>query len=407
MSKRIVIIGNSHGAISVVETLRREGFRAKLTLISEEGMSSYSPTALPYLLWEKKKRHKPLRLPQFYQGIEIKEDKAISIDPSRSLVLLQHKKKVYFDRLVIATGASPATLPVKKVEKNHILTLRKIEDLERIEKKAKKSENILIVGAGPIGLHLAQEFSRKKKQVHVVEWKDQILPGFVHPELAHFLKDRFEQRGIQIDLGMSLAEIGEKEVFFSNGKKAKSDLIISAIGIQPNLEVVKGTSITLREGIRVDDRMETNLPGIYACGDVAECHDFFTGESRLNPNVISAAEQGRTVAFSILGKGTPHPGLISINTFNCLGLNLFSLGRFIPETGDRLFEESDKEKNVFKRIVFQNDRLKGMVLLNTPVDGGIYYRLVKEKASLKGFEEKILKDPYLWGKWINEKAFKE
>ena len=181
------------------------------------------------------------------------------------------------------------------------------------------------------------------------------------------------------------------------------DLAIVAVGIRTNLEVVRETSIAVREGILVNERMETCFPGIYACGDVAEYHDFFSGESRLNPNLVSAAEQGRCVAEHLIGKGNPHPGLISINTFHSFGLNLVSLGRFMPEGGDRLFEENDPEKRVYKRMVFRDDQLKGLVFFNAPVDGGIYYRLVRGRVSLGGLEEKLLKDPFLRGKWIAEK----
>ncbi|RPI99114.1 MAG: hypothetical protein EHM36_16500, partial [Deltaproteobacteria bacterium] len=285
-----------------------------------------------------------------------------------------------------------------------VLTLRRIGDLIKIEARARRSRNILIVGAGLIGLHLAQIFSKEKRQVHVIELKDQILPGLVHPGLASLLKDLFEERGIRISLGTGVTEIGEKEATLSNGEKVRMDLGIVAIGIRTNLEALKATPIASREGILVNERMETSVPGIYACGDVAEYRDFFTGESRLNPNLVSAAEQGRCVAEHLLGQGSPHPGLVSINTFNCFGLNLVSLGGFIPEPGERLFEEKDLEKRIYKRLVFREDQLKGVVFFNTPVDGGIYYRLVRERVPLGGMEEKLLKDPFLWGRWIAEKT---
>jgi len=407
MSERVVIIGNSHGAVSVIETLRREGFGGKLALISGEKIPPYSPTALPYLLWEKEKERRPLRPAQFYQGIDVIETKAISIEPEKSAILLLNRKRIRYDRLVIATGASPARLPLEGSTGSPLLTLRKTGDLEEIEKRARKGTKVLVVGAGLIGLHLAQELLKKQKRIHVIELKGQILPGLVHPELALFLKGLFEQKGIRISLVASLSEVRGSKALLSSGEKIDCDLILSAIGIRPNLEITGGTSIIVKEGVLVNEQMETNIPGIYACGDVAEYRDFFNGESRLNPNVVNASDQGRIVGESLTGKKSLHPGLITVNTFNCFGSNLFSLGRFIPDPGDRAFEECDRVKGFFKRIVFTGDRLKGMVLFNTPVDGGIYYRLMREKVSLKGWEEKILEDPYLWGKWISERAFKE
>ena len=406
MSERVVIIGNSHAAVSVIETLRREGFQGKLTLISEGKIPPYSPTALPYLLWEKEKERKPLRPTQFYKGIDIIETKAVSIEPEKSEIFLLNQRKIHYDRLVIATGASPARLSFDGSAESLFLTLRKRADLEEIEKRARNGTNILIVGAGLIGLHLAQELQKKHKRIHVIELKEQILPGLVHPELALFLKGLFEQKGIRISLGANLFKVRGSKALLSNGEEMDYDLILTAIGIRPNLEITMGTSIVVREGVLVNEQMETNIPGIYACGDVAEYRDFFTGESRLNPNVVNASEQGRIVGESLTGKKSFHPGLITVNTFNCFGSNLFSLGRFIPGPGDRVFEECDQGKSFFKRIVFTGDRLKGMILFNTPVDGGIYYRLMREKVSLRGWEEKILEDPYLWGKLIIKRFLK-
>ena len=406
MSDRVVIIGGSHGAISVIETLRRLGFRGKLTLVSEERIPLYSPTALPYLLWDEEKGQRCLRPGEFYQGIKVIEEKAIGIDPGKMAVHLRNGKKVHYDRLVIATGASAADHPIQAHGKNRPLTLRRSSDVFRIETRAKKGRNVLIVGASLIGLHLAQVFSEKGKQVSVIA-RRRMLSGLIHPELADFLKPLFERKGIRISLGVSLSEIGEREVKLSNGETMRTDLVITSVGIRSNVEMIQGTSIAVKEGILVNERMETNLPGIYACGDVAEYRDFFTGENRLNPSVVSAAEQGKCVAEHLMGKGNPHPGLISIHTFNCCGLNLLSLGKLVPEQGDRILEVKDPEKMVYRRLIFSNGNLQGAIFLNTAVDGGIYYRLVREKVPVEGMEEKLLQDPFLWGKRIAEKAFRQ
>jgi NAD(P)H-nitrite reductase large subunit len=406
MSDKVVIIGGSHGAIAVIETLRRLDFRGKLTLVSEEHVPLYSPTALPYLFWDKEKQIRCLRPVEFYQGIDVIEDKAVSVDPGKMVVHLKSGKKVPYDKLVIATGASAVDHPVSTNGKNRVLTLRRMSDVLRIEKKATTGRNILIVGASLIGLHLAQVFAEKGKQVSVIA-RRKMLSSLVPPELADFLKPIYEQKGIRIALGVSLSEISEREVLLSGGEKMPTDLVITSIGIRPNVGLVSDTAIAVKEGIMVNERMETNIPGIYACGDVAEYRDFFTAESRLNPSVVNAAEEGKCVAGQIMGKGTPHPGLISINTFKCCGMNILSLGKLMPAEGDRIFEEKDEDAQVYRRMIFNKGKLQGAVFFNTAVDGGIYYRLVREKVSLTGLEEKLLHDPYLLGKQIAEKTFRD
>jgi NAD(P)H-nitrite reductase large subunit len=405
MLDRVVIVGGSHGAVAVIETLRRLGFQGKITLVSEEPIPLYSPTALPYLLWDKQKGQRYLRPAEFYQGIHVIQEKAIGIDPGKMAVHLQNGKKVRYDRLVIATGASAADHPIQADGKHRPLTLRRSSDVFRIEARAKKSHNVLIVGASLIGLHLGQVFADEGKQVTVIA-RRRMLSGLIQPELADFLTPLFERKGIRISLGVSLAEIGEREATLSSGEKLRTDLVLTSVGIRPNVEMVQGTSIAVKQGILVNERMETNIPRIYACGDVAEYGDFFTAETRLNPSVVNAAEQGKCVAEHLMGQGNPHLGLISINTFNCCGLNLLSLGKLVPEQGDQILEVKDPEKMVYRRLIFNSGNLQGAIFLNTAVDGGIYYRLVREKVPLEGKEEKLLQDPFLWGKWIAEKAFR-
>ena len=142
--------------------------------------------------------------------------------------------------------------------------------------------------------------------------------------------------------------------------------------------------------------------------DAAEYRDLLTGDSRTNPNVVSAAEQGRIAANVIAGKTAVHPGVISLNMFNCAGTNLFCLGNVAAEPGDALYYErepgGDGTCDSFKSILFREGRLRAMLLYNVPVDGGTYYRLMKEKVDLRGLEEKILADPWFQGKWIAERS---
>ena len=403
MSCRVVIIGGSHGAVSVIETLRRLDFQGKLTLITEERVPLFSPTALPYLLWDRERRQRYLRPEAFYQGSRVIEGKAVAVDPSKTTVYLESGKKVPYDQLVIATGASAADHPVRANAKNPVVKFRRIADVEQIEKRTTQGQRVLVVGASLIGLHLAHVLREKGKQVTVIA-RRQMLSSLVHPEMADILKPLYESQGMRIALGVSLAEIGEREVKLSNGEILPADLIIASIGVRPNIGVVQGTSVAVGEGILVNERMETNIPGIYACGDVAEYRDFFTGANRINASVVNAAEQGKCVAEHLMGKGSPHPGLIPINTFKCGDLRLVSLGKLEPRDGDRVFEERDPDKQVYRRLIFNDGRLEGAVFLNTAVDGGILYRLVRERTPLEGLEEKFLHNPLLWGKRMAEKA---
>ena len=407
-SERLVIVGGSHGAVAAIETLRRGGYRGRMTLVSEEKVPLFSPTALPYLFGTPSGRDsRTLRPAAFFHGMNVVEDRAVSVDCEKQKVHLRSGRPLPYDRLILATGGSALSLPIESPSGvTAALTLRRIEDLLKIEHEAKNVRNVLIMGAGLVGLHLAELFSAGGKKVLVLELRDQILPGLVDPGVARILTKRYEQAGIRILPGTSMAGIWKKQrALLSNGEPVRAELIVAAVGIRPNLEAVQGTAVEQKEGILVNGRMETSVPGIYACGDVAEYRDLFTGETRLNPNVISAAEQGKTAAESIMGTGADHPGLVSINTFRCLSTPLLSVGKVMPDRGDRLMEELDEKSGSMKRLVFRDGILKGALFMNAPADGGLYYRFIREQVKLRGFEKRILADPLCWGKRIAEKVF--
>lgn len=406
MSERVVLIGGGHAANTVIEALRKGRFSGRLTLISEERIPLHSPTALPYLLERRERKPIELRPREFYRGIDLVEGKALGIEPEKGRVVLAERKKIPYDRLVIATGASAATPLVETSQRNPILTLRKIEDLRSIEERTRRSSRIIILGAGLIGLHLAQIFSRARKKVHLIEIKDQVLPGRIPPRLAFRLKRLFEENGVGICLDVRLEGFVEGEARLSSGERIGADLVIAATGIRANRDVVEGTSIAAKEGILVNEKMETSFPAIYACGDVAEYWDFFTGETRLNPNLVNAAEEGSAVAASLLGRPNPHPGLISVNTFRCFGFDLVTLGRIEAEAGDRVLEEDGLPEGGYKWMVFREGRLKGLAFFNVPLDGGLYYRLIRERVLLVGEEEKLFRDPLHFGKALARRVFK-
>ena len=236
------------------------------------------------------------------------------------------------------------------------------------------------------------------QKLHLVELSDQLLPGLVHRELAGEIERRFVEKGVAVSLGTSVRLLEEREAVLVDGSRIGFDFAVVAAGVRPNLQPLEGTAVETHSGILVNQWMETNVPAILACGDVAEYRDFFTGVPRLNPNIMNAVEQGRTVAGRLMGEEEPHPGVISCMTCTCLEMALFSVGRVTPEQDDHVFDDADAGTHVYRRLIVHDGRLKGAVFCNTPVDHGLFYNLVKQKVLIDGLEKKILKEPLQWAK---------
>ncbi len=383
--------------VAVIETLRRKGFRGKLTLITEQKLPLYSPTTLPYLLDGNKAEQLVLRPHSFFNDIEVIEAQALSVDEQRSRVILTDGRKVSYGKLVVATGASPV-VPFPAPPDVPLFTVRKLSDITQIGHKLKRNMTVLLVGAGLIGLHLAQVFLSRGQKLHLVEVSDQILPGLVHAELAEEIRRRFIEKGAIVSLGSSIDHLEEHHAVLADGNTTGFDFAVAAAGVRPNIETLKETSVATAAGIRVNPWMETSVPAILACGDVAEYHDFFTGAPRLNPNIMNAVEQGRVAAGRLVGEEEPHPGVISCMTCVCLEMTIFSVGRVMPDENDQVFEEADAGTHVYRRLIASEGRLKGAVFCNTPVDHGLFYNLIKQKVSIDGMEKKILREPLHWAK---------
>ena len=397
MSERVVIIGASHAGVAVIETLRRKGFRGKLTLISEEKLPLYSPTTLPYLLNGRDREQLVLRPQAFFKDIEVIEARASAIDEQRARVILTNGGKVRYGKLVVATGASPV-VPFPAAPGATVFTVRKLSDVTRIGRKLKRNMAVLLVGAGLIGLHLGQVFLGRGQKLHLVELCEQLLPGLVHPELAEEIRRRFVEKGAAVSLATSIDRLDEHEAVLTDGSTIGFDFAVVAAGVRPNMEPLAGTAVETADGILVNQWMETNISAILACGDVAEYRDFFTGVPRLNPNIMNAIEQGRIAAGRLMGEEEPHPGVISCVTCTCLDMTLFSVGRVMPDENDHVFEDADAGAHVYRRVIAHDGRLKGAVFCNTPVDHGLFYNLLKRKVPINGLEEKILKEPLQWAK---------
>ena len=401
MSERVVIIGASHAGVAVIETLRRKGFRGKLTLISEQKLPLYSPTTLPYLLDRKDREQLVLRPQAFFKGIDVIEAGAFAIDEQRGRVMLTNGGTVHYGKLIVATGASPV-VPFPVSPGAPVFTVRKLNDVTQIGRRVKRNVTVLLVGAGLIGLHLAQVFLSRGQKLHLVELGDQLLPGLVHREPAEEIRRRFVEKGAAVSLAASVDRLEEHQALLGDGSRIGFDFAVVAAGVRPNMEPLAGTAVETGSGIRINQWMETNVPGIFACGDVAEYRDFFTGIPRLNTNIMNAVEQGRTAAGRLMGEEEPHPGVISCMTCTCLEMTLFSVGRVTPDKDDRVFEEADAGAHVYRRLIVRDGRLKGAVFCNTPVDHGLFYNMLKQKVPIDGMEKKILKEPVQWAKVLGK-----
>ncbi len=325
MPRRIVIIGAHAAAVDAAAAARKTDRTAEITLMTTEKHAGYSRCGLPFVLGGHIPRFEDLIVfPQtFYKMMKLNllfETTATNIDTEAKTVEIQDKtgkqKKLPYDSLIIATGAVPFVPPIKGREKQGVYVVRSIEDGQKIDKAIKGgAKSAVVVGAGLIGLEVAIALIERKLRTTVVELIPQILPVMLDADMAKHVQEMLEQKGLRIIVGKSVDEIlgGEKVTGVSvAGEQISADLVVVATGVKANTELAKkaGIATGFRGAIKVNARMETNVPGVYAIGDCAESINLVTGQPTLIQLGTVAVRHGKIAGINAAGGYAIFPSIL-------------------------------------------------------------------------------------------------
>jgi NADH oxidase (H2O2-forming) len=316
MPKRIVIIGAHAAGVDAASAARKTDRQADITIITEEQHPGYSRCGLPFVIGGQIPNFKDLIVfpPTYFQMMKINlktETKATVIDTTKKTVETTGKngntETIPYDSLIIATGASSFTPPIKGKEKQGVHSLRTLEDGEKIDQAIKNgAKTAVVMGAGLIGLETAIALHERGLKVTIVEMLPQILPLPLDNEMAKMLQDMLEQKGIKILTGKCVEEfLGTDKVtgIIATGEKIEADLFISAFGVRANTQLAVNAGITLGEtkAIKTNARMETNIKDVYAVGDCAEVTNIATQKPALPQLGTVAVRTGKIAGINAAG----------------------------------------------------------------------------------------------------------
>ena len=310
--QRVVVIGGVAGGMSTATRLRRLEPGTTIVVLERSGHVSYANCGLPYyaggviedrdelLLQTPERLHDRFRLDvRVHSEVTAIDTAARTVHVRRTDTGEEYQEP--YDTLVLSTGAAPFVPELPGVER--ALTLRTVEDVDRITASLAGARSAVIVGGGFIGVELAENLRHRGLAVALVELADQVLPPF-DPELATLISDELTVHGIDVRLGTALSAVGDRDVTLTDGSVLAADLVVLAIGVRPDtrLAVAAGLTIGARGGIVVDDQLRTSDPHVYAVGDATEKVDVLTGDQTLVPLANLANRQGRRAADAIAGR---------------------------------------------------------------------------------------------------------
>lgn len=414
-----VIVGGCAAGIAAVEGIREIEPEGEITLISKERYPPYARCLITnYLIGTHSESSLYLREDIFYEknkidlilGEEVKK-----VIPSERSIVISGDKKIGYDRLLIATGASPKRLGVKGEEKKGVFNFRSIDDVKEILKKAGKCEKAMVFGGGLMGLKAGYALKQRGIEVEIIVKSPYILSQVVNKEASIFVSRWLEENGIKIKTGIAPVEIlGDKEVeevVLDNGEKQQAQIVIRAKGVSPNIALIKESGIKADEGIIVDEYLKTENPDIFSAGDVAEVKDLITEEYTIHALWSVAYEQGRTAGINMAGGKKIYPGSIGANATEFFGLPFISIGKVRETQNVEIIEVSSEKDYIYKRFVIRDNILIGTVLIGDISAAGIYMALIRSKTDIRDCKNILGKEWFTYGrvrKLIEEeKGFRE
>lgn len=319
---KVVIVGGVAGGAGTAARLRRKDEHAEIILLEKGPHISYANCGLPYYVGKviQEKEKLQLQTPQSFHSrfqVDVRTGhQVISVDPQRKTVLIRTDAKVYeetYDKLVLSPGAEPVVPPVAGIRENQsrIFTLRNVEDSYAIYDyiEAKHPETCAVIGAGFIGLEIAENMMERGIQVSVIEGAAHVMPP-IDLDMAHRVHNEIRERGIRLYLNQMCQAVGNREVILGDGTAVKADMVILSIGVRPATRFLKDSGIALgkRGEILVNDYMETSCQDVYALGDAVSVRHIVNGELVLIPLASPANKQGRIVADNLTGERKAYRG---------------------------------------------------------------------------------------------------
>ena len=360
-----LIIGNGVAGNAAAESIRRIDPQGRILMFSKEKYFFYYTPALPeYISGEKQVKDFTIHDERWYKrnnielhlGTEITE-----VDASQKIAVAHDGKKFVYDKLLLACGGVSFVPPIAGSRSAGVFTLRTITDADALRERAKKSKSAVVIGGGLLGLEAGNGLRKNGLQVSVVEFAPRLLPRQMDVPGAAMLQGQLEQMGFHFYLGTQTQQIVPAEnhlsVYLTGGEKISADLVLISAGVRPEVSLKKCLDLQIDKGVKVDDFMQTGLPGIYAAGDLIEHRGHFYG---IWP---ASMEQGRIAGANMTGQETRYPGTVPANTLKVVGIDLVAAGEIDGEGKMEAIVQKDEAKRVYRKLVLKDQVIIGTILL--------------------------------------------
>lgn len=401
---KYLILGNSAGAIGAVEAIREIDRQGSIALVSDEPYPAYSrPMISEYLAGQASFDKMLFRPKGFYEkmGVEtLLGRRAVRLGLDRQCLELEGGDRIAWDRLLLATGGAPFIPKMEGQDRKGVVTFTKLDDAKAIDAWLPQVRRVVVIGGGLIGVSVSEALVHRGVEVTIVELKDRILNIVLDEEGSSIAAEALRAAGVRIITERTVEAIEGSGrdgtsvggVLLDDGQRLLCELVVVAIGVVPRLDLARENGITVNRGIVVDRHMATSHPGVYACGDVAEAHDFIYGINRVIPIWPSAFIGGRIAGHNMAGESRVYAGATPMNSLKYFGLTIVSAG-IVSANGDAGFETlqlRESEARIYKKVVLKDGLITGLVMVGDIDSAGVLHGLMRDGVPVSEFKDSLL-----------------
>jgi nitrite reductase (NADH) large subunit len=421
---KYLLIGSGPAGIFAAEAIREQDRESPITMVSADDGPAYSPVMTTYWLAGHLPRERLFfRDPSWAERVRIDfhpGQRVTSIHTAARRVMVSEDREIPYDRLLIATGSTPISLSIPGIGSKGVTSLRGLHDAEKILEPHGESprhipqprvgrnpeqgptaesrgprrrvegssgvETVAIIGGGFIGLKLACHLKERGLSVTVVEKEPKLAARMFDLKASQIVGEKLREKGITVETDVEVVEIIEEKgwvsgVLLKDGRTFPCQRIIEAVGVRPNTRFLAGSGVDLRGGIPVNGRMETNVPGVYAAGDVAMTIDPVTSDWVNNATWPAATRQGRVAGSNMAGGDRTYVHNFTLNALNLFGFQVMAAGHAYYEKGpDANFLLEDRNES-YRKIVIKDGHPIGFILIGDISGAGYLLSLMKRKET--------------------------
>ncbi len=331
--------------------------------------------------------------------------RAEEIAPEKQTVRLSDGTELAYDKLLIATGSSPIKPEIAGIDLPGVQPMWTLDHTQTAMEAAAKltSPRVVLVGAGFIGFIMLGAMFKRGWSLKVVEREDQVLPRMLDSQAAEFVQSWLVKQEVPVHTKATVTSISSRDserlVHLGDGTSLPADLVIVATGVKANTQLADSCGIATDVGILVDHRMQTNLPNVYAAGDVAQGPVLFSDTPQVHAIHPTAVDHGRVAAANMAGENVPYPGSLSMNVVDVCGLQCAAYGDWTDPNAESA-TIANPDQFIYRKLFWRDDRLVGAIFTGRAPDVGMLTDLGMAKGLL---QTQVSMGP--WKQYLKENPF--